>query len=275
MSEKRDYQIIDCLTSIDLHANAVVPGARTRVGGSHDGKQDLGHVCKTIYDYDNFCLLWVLQEAMVSSPYENYVYHPGVDEIEFVISGECEFRFPGSGYQYYTPGVCFSPLKGMPHGNKMDRLEALNLLVYYNKPLSKIGRVELKIDEPYNGDGTCPVVNYFEAPAQEIASGHFRLTTCNATETSASYQYLKPGVSVPQADFVTHDTDEIIFILSGTGIATYTDKTYRLRPHLAIHNPPGTPHRLWNDGTDDLKALVLYTKGNVEDVKTQTKSFAC
>jgi mannose-6-phosphate isomerase-like protein (cupin superfamily) len=274
MSEKRVYQIIDCLKSVDLHANAVVPGARTRVGGSHDGKQDLGHICKTIYDYDNFCLLWICQEAGVSSPYDNYVYHPGVDELEFVISGECEFSWPGGGSHWFKPGTCFCPLKGMPHENTMDRLEPLNLLVYYDRHLAQVGRVEFKLDEPYTGDGSVPVVNFYETPAQEIAPGHFRLITCNAAATSASYQYLKPGCSVPEADFITHDTDEIIFVLSGTGIATYPDKTYRLRPQLAIYNPAGTPHKYWNDGADDLKALVLYTKGKVEDVKTQTKSFA-
>ena len=274
MSEKRDYQIINCLISVDLHANAVVPGARTRVGGGHDGKQDLGHVCKTIFNYDNFCLLWVVQEVGVDSPYDNYVRHPGCDEIEFVISGACEFGWPGER-RWFKPGIAFNPLRNIPHLNNMRGiLEPLNLLVFYDRPIEKVKRVEFNENEKYTGDGSYPYVDVYETPAQEIEPGHFRLITCNeALATSSTYQYLKPGVSVPQADFITHDTDEIIFILSGTGIATYPDKTYRLRPQIAIYNPAGTPHKYWNDGTEDLKALVLYTKNKVENVKTEKKAF--
>jgi mannose-6-phosphate isomerase-like protein (cupin superfamily) len=273
MKEKRTYKVVDCLKSIDIRTNTYVPGARTRVGGSHDGKQDLGHVCKSIYEYDNFGLLWVIQEAGVSSPYNDFVYHPGVDEIEFVLGGECTFSCPDGFNTKLTPGTCFYLLNSMPHENTHNELDNLNLLVYYPRRVSEVGRAEFKAGTPYTGNGKCGIVNYFETPAEEIAPGHHRLITCNAKDICASYQRLEPGCSVPEVNFITHDTDEIIFILEGTGVATYPDKSYQLRPHLAFYNPAGTAHKFWNNSDKDLKMLVLYTRDNVEDVKTETKTF--
>ena len=271
--EKRTYRVVDCLKSIDVRNNVVVEGARTRIGGSHDGKQDLGHICKSIFEYDNFGLLWVVQEPGVSSPYDNFVFHPGADEIEFVIGGECSFSCPNGVKARLTPGTCFYLLNGMPHENTHNELDNLNLLVYYPRRISEIKRVEFNAETPYTGSGKFGMVNYFEVPAEEVAPGHFRLVTCNATDICSSYQYLRPGCSVPESDFITHDTDEIIYILEGTGIATYPDKTYQLKPHMAFYNPAGTAHRFWNNSSTDLKMLVLYTRDDVEGVKTEIKTF--
>lgn len=274
MAEKRGYRIVDCLTSVDIRENKVVPGARTRVGGSHDGKQDLGHVCKSIFEYDDFGLLWVVQEAGVSSPYNDYVYHPDADEIEYVIAGTCDFSCPGIPSFKLKSGDFMCPLDSIPHENTHEGLDCLNLLVFYPRQISEVGRVEFKKGDPYDGPGTCPVVHCYDTPAEEIAPGHFRLICCNAKTISASYQYLAPGTSVPEKDFIVHDKGEIVFILEGSGIATYPDKTYQLRPHLAIYNPAGTPHKIWNNTDKDLRMLVLYTTGNVTDVKTDKKAFS-
>lgn len=272
MSEKREYAIIDCLTSVDIRKNAVVPAARTRVGGSHDGKQDLGHVCKSIFEYDNFGFLWVVQEAGVSSPYNDFVYHTGVDELEFVVSGECNFICPDGFDQDLRPGDCFALFDSIPHKNTHDGLDLLNLLVFYPKQISKIDRVEFKNGTPYAGKGRCEVVNCYSTTAAEIAPGMHRLEVFNASTTSMVYQYLTSGASTPDRDFHIHSVDQVIYILGGEGIATYGDKTYRIRPHLAIHNPAGTPYRLMNDGKDDLKMMCYYTTGNVADVQTSVKS---
>jgi quercetin dioxygenase-like cupin family protein len=271
--EKKSYQIIDCLTSIDLRKNQVVPGARTRVGGSHDGKQDLGHVCKSIFEYDNCGFLWVIQEAGVSSPYDNYVYHPDVDELEYVISGTCEFSCPNLPSTQLGPGDFFSPLDSLPHENTHDGLDQLNLLVYYPRRISDCGRIEFGLNEKYEGNGTCPIVRSYSEEPEEISPGRFRVIGCEGRVTCSSYQFLKPGVAIPQTDFVSHDTDEIIFILEGTGIATYPDKTYVLRPQLAIFNPAGTPHRLYNNSDGDLKMVVYYTTGKFSDVKDTVIQF--
>jgi len=273
MTKDRSYKAVDCLRSIDLRTNTPVPEARTRVGGSHDGKQDWGHICKSIFEYDNFGLLWVVQEAGVSSPYDNYVFHPGADEIEFVLEGECAFQCPDGTDTWLKPGTCIYMLNGMPHKNTHHGLDNLNLLVFYPRKISEVGRMEFPSGTRYTGNGKFGMVNYHETPAEQIAPGHYRLVTCNANEICSSYQYLIPGCSVPEINFLTHDTDEIIFVLAGTGIATYPDKTYQLRPHLAFYNPAGTPHRFWNNGNENLEMLVLYTRNNLADVKTEPKRF--
>ena len=273
MSEKREYAIVDCLTSVDIRKNAVVPNARTRVGGSHDGKQDLGHVCRSIFEYDNFGFLWVVQEAGVSSPYDNFVSHTGVDELEFVLDGYCNFKCPDGFNQDLVPGDCFILRNSMPHKNTHDTLDHLNLLVFYPKQISKIDRVEFMNGTPYKGDGKCEVVNCYSTPAKQVEPGYHRLNVFDSRATSMAYQYLEPSACIPAVDLMAKDVDEIIYILDGSGIATYADKTYRLRPHLAIHNPPGTAYRIQNDTNADLKMMVFYTTGRTADVKTSSVKF--
>ena len=274
MKEKREYKVIDCLKSIDIRDNSYVPGARTRVGGSHDGDYDLGHDVKTILEYDDFSLLWVKQEPGVDSPYENYVYHPSAEEIELALYGKCQMRFAdadGAGGPL-IPGVCAYIPAGLPHGNSHQELDDLILLVYYPKPIAEIGRREHSLGEKYTGGKKHRMVNFFNAPAVEAGKGHFVTKICDGDKISAAYHRLTPGCSVPEIDFISHDVDEIVFVLEGNGIATYPDKTYLLRPHLAFYNPAGCAHKFWNSTDEDLKLCCLYVTGMTADVKTINKT---
>jgi len=159
-------------------------------------------------------------------------------------------------------------------------------------PVPLIGAAALRADVPWQKAAWTPV--FLDAVAGEAEDALLLLATLErawraarnslagrrrhsraaiAVDICSSYQYLKPGCSVPEADFITHDTDEIIYILEGIGIATYPDKTYQLKPHMTFYNPAGTAHRFWNNSNIDLKMLVLYTRDNVEDVKTEIKTF--
>jgi len=273
MEEKRKYRVIDCLKSIDIRDNSFVPGARTRIGGSHDGDYDFGHNCKTIYEYDDFSLLWVTQEPGVDSPYDNYVYHPSAEEIELVLYGKCQMRFADGGGGPLLPGVCAHIPAGLPHGNSHQELDDVILLVFYPKPIAEVGRVEHKFSEQYTGGKNHLMVNFFEAPAKEVEKGHFITTICHGDKISAAYHCLKPGCSVPEVDFISHDVDEIVFVLEGSGIATYPDKTYTLRPHLAFYNPGGCAHKFWNNTNEDLRLVSLYVTGNPEAVQNIKKTY--
>ena len=273
MESKRKYKVIDCLKSIDVRDNSYVAGARTRIGGSHDGDYDLGHNCKTILEYDDFSLLWVTQEPGVDSPYENYVYHPMAEEIEIALYGECLMRFADGGGGPLAPGVCAYLPAGVPHGNSHQELDDVILLVFYPKPIAEVGRAEHGLGEPYKGGERHQLVNFFESPATEIEKGHFVTTICEGDKISASYHRLAPGCSVPEIDFVAHDVDEIVFVLEGHGIATYPDKTYALRPHLAFYNPVGCAHKFWNNSQEDLKLASLYVAARPSDVKNITQAF--
>ena len=274
MEERQRYRVIDCLKSIDIRDNSFVPGARTRIGGSHDGDYDLGHDCKTIFEFDDFSLLWVKQEPGVDSPYENYVFHPSAEEIEIALYGKCQMRFADGGGGPLMPGVCAYLPAGLPHGNSHQELDDVILLVFYPKPISEVGRVEHGINEPYTGGKKHLLVNFFDLPADEVESGHFISTICDGDKISAAYHRLAPGCSVPETDFITHDAAEIVFVLEGSGIATYPDKTYTLRPHLAFYNPAGCAHKFWNNTAGDLKLVSLYVSGSPALVKNIKRSYS-
>ena len=266
MDGNRKYRVIDCLKSIDIRDDSFVPGARTRIGGSHDGDYDLGHNCKTILEYDDFSLLWVTQEPGVDSPYENFVYHPSAEEIEIALYGKCQMRFADGGGGPLVPGVCAYLPAGLPHGNSHQELDDVILLVFYPKPIAEVGRVEHIINEPYTGGRSHLLIDFFEAPAKEVETGHFTSTICSGDKISAVYHRLAPGCSVPKTDFVSHNVDEVVFVLEGSGIATYPDKTYSIRPHLAFYNPAGCAHKFWNNTNGDLRLVSLYVTGDPADV---------
>jgi len=273
MEEKRAYRVLDCLKSIDIRDNSYVPSARTRVGGSHDGVQDLGHDCKTIFEYDNFSLLWVRQEPGVDSPYDDYVFHPAAEEIEFTISGRCIMRFADGTGGPLVPGVCAYIPAGLPHGNAHQEMDDLDLLVFYPKQISQVGRAKHLYGEAYTGGEKHQLINFYEAPADEIEKGHFVSKICDGVDICATYHRLAPGCSVPEINFINHNVDEIVFVLEGHGIASYPDKSYAIRPQLAFYNPAGTAHKFWNNTNEDLKLAVLYTTGKAADVKTEEKVY--
>ena len=65
---------------------------------------------------------------------------------------------------------------------------------------------------------------------------------------------LEPGASI--GVHVHEVTSEIVFILSGTGLATCSGVEERLKPGDCHYCPKGHSHSLENDGAED---LVFYT----------------
>lgn len=274
MSEKRKYRVMDCTRSMDLRTGEFVNSARTRVGGSHDGEIDYGHDCKSIYDYDNFGLLYVKQEPGVDSPYHDYVYHPGADEIELTLDGVAIMRYADGEGGPMTPGISTHIPAGLPHGNHHPGIDDVVLLVFYPKTVTDVSRADHKMGEPYTGGKKHTMVNFLEAPAEEVAPGHFVCNVHDGDGISMAYHRLAPGCTTSEADFLAHDTDEVIFVFRGTGVATYPDKTYPMRRDLAFYNPVGTPHRYMNTSTEDLHLIVLYACDSPASVKTEKKAFS-
>lgn len=273
MEQKKTYRVMDCLRSLDLRTMEFVPSARTRIGGSHDGDVDYGHDCKSILGYDNLGVLWVKQEPGVDSPYTDYVSHPGADEIELTIDGEAIMRYADGEGGPLVPGICTYIPDGVPHGNHHPGYEDLTLLVIYPCPISSVGRADHKIDEPYTGGKKHTMINFLEAPAEEVAPGHFVTKITDGTGICAAYHRLAPGCAVPSEDFLCHDTDEAVFVFRGGGIATYPDKTYTMKKELVFYNPAGTPHRYMNNTNEDLHLIVVFTCNSVDNVKTETKAY--
>ena len=52
---------------------------------------------------------------------------------------------------------------------------------------------------------------------------------------------------------------QLFYILEGTATMQMPDSTIRLGAHQSLEIPPGTPHRLINDDSSDLRFLVVST----------------
>lgn len=273
MDEKRKYRVMDCRRSMDLRTGEFVDSARTRIGGSHNGKIDYGHDCKSIYDYSNLGLLYVKQEPGVDSPYNDYVYHPGADEIELTLDGIAMMRYADGEGGPLVPGVSTYIPAGLPHGNHHPGIDDVQLLVFYPKTVTDVGRAEHKMDEPYIGGKKHVMTNFLEAPTEEVEPGHFVANIHDGDQICMAYHRLAPGCATPEVDFIKHDMDEVVFVFRGSGVATYADKTYTLRRDLAFYNPAGTPHRFMNNSNEDLHLVVFYTCDSPQDVKTEKVIF--
>ena len=271
---KRTYRVMDCTRSLDLRTMEFVDSARTRVGGSHDGKVDYGHDCKSIYDYDNLGLLYVKQEPGVDSPYEDYVSHPGADEIELTLDGIAIMRYADGEGGPLVPGVSTFIPAGLPHGNHHPGYDDVQLLVFYPKTVTDVGRAEHKMSDPYTGGKKHEMINFLEAPAEEVAPGHFFVNVHEGEQICMSYHRLAPGCSFPEKDFAAEDTDAVYFVFRGAGIATYPDKTYVMKRDLAFYNPAGTPFRYMNNTEEDLHLVVLYPCSSAKNVKCCVKAFS-
>ena len=54
-------------------------------------------------------------------------------------------------------------------------------------------------------------------------------------------------------------SEQFFYVLSGEAAMEIEEETYRLAPGEGINVPPGKTHRLFNDGTEDLRFLVVST----------------
>jgi len=62
-----------------------------------------------------------------------------------------------------------------------------------------------------------------------------------------------------------HATEqEVWYIISGSGRVRIGDEEAELRPDTIAVAPPGVEHQLINDGTEDLKAIWLFTPAGPE-----------
>lgn len=265
---KNNYHLIDCLTSIDLHTGGYVPSARTHIGGSYD-KPDFGHICKTIYEFDNISMLWVIQEPGVDSPTSDYVFHPNHEEIEFVISGNGTMFYPDGSTFDVKAGHCMYHAAGQPHRLINQTDEPLNLLVVYPGKMSEVARCRFEEGKKYEKEGGHKLVYCPDAPkkmspgftGEAPDEGHYVSLIYEGEKICFIYVVMRPGNAAPMYDFVSHpEVNELEYVLDGHAIGIYPDKAYNIRAGLAAYHAPEQPHKFWNNTTDeDLRLLVFYS----------------
>lgn len=120
-----------------------------------------------------------------------------------------------------------------------------------------------------------PVINLDELEFQSHEDGPFKESygiigeKIGAQKLGYSLTILPPGKMV--CPFHNHHTsEEMFFILEGTGTLRFGEKTYPLRAHDVIACPPGgreVAHQIINTGETDLKYFCLSTKEPAEVVE--------
>ncbi len=59
----------------------------------------------------------------------------------------------------------------------------------------------------------------------------------------------------------SHPYDEVVLVLSGSGVVHLGSSDQPLRPGTCVHLPPGQPHCLENTGPDTLRVLGVFHPG--------------
>jgi mannose-6-phosphate isomerase-like protein (cupin superfamily) len=59
--------------------------------------------------------------------------------------------------------------------------------------------------------------------------------------------------------------EEIWFVLSGTGLATVADDTINIEKDTSIYIPPGQPHQLVNNGSEQMRVLWVVSPPGLEE----------
>jgi quercetin dioxygenase-like cupin family protein len=67
--------------------------------------------------------------------------------------------------------------------------------------------------------------------------------------SSIGYSVFKPGSSTAS---VSHETEEVAYVVSGSGHLDTDDGEVRFEMGDALHIPPGTWHAVVNDSADDV-----------------------
>lgn len=106
-------------------------GVQKEAPGFTGNKADAGHLTSIIFEGNNICFLHPIQKPGVSSPAEDFVSHPGVDELEFAITGRATVIMPNLGLAL-RPGIMRYNAPEQPSKTFNNYDEDLRLAVFYS-----------------------------------------------------------------------------------------------------------------------------------------------
>ncbi len=78
--------------------------------------------------------------------------------------------------------------------------------------------------------------------------------TAASTATTLGYSEFAPQTST---DHMSHDTDELAYIVSGSGLIQLDGGAVRVEPDSACHIPAGVWHSVVNDSRDTALVMVF------------------
>jgi len=84
----------------------------------------------------------------------------------------------------------------------------------------------------------------------------------NVQEISFSFALINPG---SQTDYHAHDRPELIFIVSGRGVAICEGKETPVEPDTVLWVRAGERHQMKNGGAETLKLATVFVPGYTAD----------
>ena len=266
---------MDCATAVDLHTGKPVDSARFRIAGSYT-EPEMGHLNRTIFAFDDITLLLAGQQPGVDSPYFDYVFHPDHEEVEVVLAGKGLMCYADGAKYDVKSGNCMYHGAGYPHRLHNAGDETLELLVMLSGHIKDCTRQCSPEEVHVENNGGHKLVFCPEQPAlTDHNLAGFAGDGCELSliydgdNICYAYVVLKPGCVTPAQGFASNTKfNEVIYVFKGTGLAVYPDKTYNLKPDMAIYNPPGQGVRYENNSGEDLVLCCFYPTGKLADVST-------
>lgn len=106
---------------------------------------------------------------------------------------------------------------------------------------------------------TVTVVGLDEVEPIELPGGSWsRLMvhegTASAAGTTLGFSVFNPGT---ETSHMSHDTEELAYVVSGRGLLRLDDGEVRLAPESACHIPAGVWHTVVNDDTEAPMSMVF------------------
>lgn len=132
----REVERVSFKEGMSYHENGCVvkdinEGVQNMAPGFTGNKADEGHSTSIIFEGNNICFLHPIQKPGVSSPEEDFVSHPGVDELEFAITGRGTVIMPNLGLKL-TPRIMRYNPPEQPSKTFNNYDEDLRLAVFYS-----------------------------------------------------------------------------------------------------------------------------------------------
>ncbi len=97
--------------------------------------------------------------------------------------------------------------------------------------------------------GPVTVVGLDEAPPIELPRGSWSRILVRGTASSLGYSVFTPGTVLAP---VRHETEEVAYVVAGSGEIRLDDGAVAFRKGDALHIPPGVWHAVANTGDEDV-----------------------
>ena len=246
------YGVIDAKTSFDLINKQYVDSARPNQAKDYFGKADPGHFMRKIWDTDSLTLIRATQYGGIKTAPDNcYIYHTGNVEVEYYISGEGIFRYPGEDEIKLKSGDCVCQHLGHPHSMESTSINPLEFAVMFSGPAEKSDRNKYESEVHQKFFGGHDLVRSLEY-RQIINSSDYKIEAISDNNEKP----LSVGIITIAANRTVkfqHNVDCILLVLSGQGSVCFTDADCIIDADCSIYCSSNEPYTLKTEN----RAIVL------------------